>query len=173
MFGGERPDEVGVRDPTTILWSEINILPPQAEGLTVEFVITGIDEPETETSWRPFMNFSFVYRDGGIVPPLLRDQPDQNFLSYGLRGLGLALMSVALFTAVVCATWVFLRRKHRVLKASQPPFLYVIAFGTAVEAFTIFTISNDESYGWSEESLSRACIAAPWLLTTGTIIIYS
>ena len=171
VFGGGSQDEVGVRDPSTVLWGEFNVLPPHPErNETIYFDITGIYEPDAK-DWRQVK--PFVYRDGRTVPPDLRDQADQNFLSSGLRAMGLSLMIIVVLAAVVCVLWVFLRRKHRVLKASQPVFLYLIAFGAAVEATAIYTLSNDERYGWSAESLSRACMATPWLMSTGRIIIYS
>lgn len=171
-FGGEGEDEAGGRDPVTVSWAEINVLPPQQEGNeTVYFQVSGIYTPEDQ-HWHHIA--PFVYRDGRTVPPeLLRDEPDYNFLSSWLRILGYTLMGITVFGAIVCALWVFVRRKHRVVRASQPEFLYLIAFGAAVECSTILTISNDESYGWSTESLSRACMANPWLLSTGHIIIYS
>jgi len=160
-FRGEGRDEIGGRDPSTVTWAEINILPPQSDGNeTVYFLIAGIYEP-AEKHWHHIE--PFVYRDGRTVPPeLLRDEPDQNYLTRGLRIMGYTLMGIVLFGAVLCASWVFLRRNHRVLRASQPVFLYLIAFGTAIEALTIVTISNDESYGWSTESLSISCMANPW-----------
>lgn len=116
----------------------------------------------------------FVYRDGRReTPELLRDEPDQNYLSSGLRIMGYTLMSIALLGAIVSVLWVYHHQTHRVVRASQPVFLYLIAFGAAVEALTIAAISNDESYGWSIESLSIACMVAPWLLASGHIIIYS
>lgn len=171
-FGGKREDEIGGRDPATVSWAEINVLPPQAKGNETVYVqISGIYTPETK-HWHHVA--PFVYRDGRTVPPeLLRDEPDQNYLSRGLRIMGYALMGIALIGAAVCALWVFLRRKHRVLRASQPVFLYLVALGASIEALTILTISNDESYGWSTESLSHLCMANPWLLSTGHIIIYS
>jgi hypothetical protein len=107
-----------------------------------------------------------------VPPELLRDEPDQNYLSSGLRALGFALFGTALLCSIVSAAWVFVRRKHRVLRAAQPEFLYLIAFGAAVQASSIVAISNDESYGWSTEALSRACVASAWLLPFGTLIIY-
>jgi hypothetical protein len=87
--------------------------------------------------------------------------------------MGLTLMSVAIFAAIVCAIWIFVRREHPTLKASQPFFLYCITFGAVVQASTIFAISNDESYGWTTEQLSSACMAIPWLLCLGLIVVYS
>lgn len=172
MFGGGIADEPGVRDPSTVLWSEFNILPPQPPGNEkVNLSITGVYESDTE-AWRQ-TEIAFVYNDGSTVSPALQDQPNQNYLSRGLRSLGLALMSITLMTAVVCAFWVLLRRKHTVLRASQPVFLYLISFGAIVETSAIYTISNDESYGWNEEQLSKSCMATPWLLILGIIFIYS
>ena len=171
-FGGESKNEIGARDPSTVSWSEINVLPPQPGGNeTVYFRISGIYDPETK-QWKHVA--SFVYRDGRTVPPeLLRDEPYQNYPSSGLRIMGYTLMGIALLGAIVSALWVFLCRNHRVLRASQPLFLYLVDFGAAEEASTILTISNDKSYGWSTNALSCACMSNPWLLSTGYIIVYS
>lgn len=171
-FGGEGKSEKGARDPRTVSWAEINVLPPQSSGNeTAYFPVTGVYDPVTN-QWHHVS--PFVYRDGRReTPELLRDEPDQNYLSSGLRIMGYTLMSIALLGAIVSVLWVYHHQTHRVVRASQPVFLYLIAFGAAVEALTIAAISNDESYGWSIESLSIACMVAPWLLASGHIIIYS
>jgi len=58
------------------------------------------------------------------------------------------------------------------LLAAQPVFLYVLCFGSIVHSMTILVISYDESYGWDEQQLSRACMAIPWLFCIGHIITY-
>jgi gamma-aminobutyric acid type B receptor len=74
--------------------------------------------------------------------------------------------------ALATVVWVFIHRKHKVLTAAQPYFLYLLCFGAIVEASAILPISFDESYGWSTEQLSSACMATPWLLSLGFIVTY-
>jgi hypothetical protein len=82
-------------------------------------------------------------------------------------------MGMIMMGALSTVVWVYIHREHRVLRAAQPHFLYVLAFGSAaVSASTIFVVSLDESHGWSEQQLSRACMAIPWLLSLGHIITY-
>ena len=177
-FGNDvalKTDIQGGRLASTVTWAVMNMLPPQPDrDEVVEYTVTEVNTPGTRNKWSGQGRPPFVYRDGRTVPPeLLRDEPDQNYLSSSLRALGFALMGTALLCSIVGAVWVFVRRKHQVLRASQPEFLYLIAFGTAVQASSIVTMSNDESYGWSSEALSRACMTSAWLLPFGTLLIYS
>jgi len=63
-------------------------------------------------------------------------------------------------------------REHRVVKAAQPYFLYLICLGAAVCASAIFPLSFDESYGWSSTQLSHACMSVPWVFSLGYMITY-
>ena len=169
-------DETDVRNGrlnSTLTFGVLNILPSQSKGERVRLDPTEMNSPKTGNEWAK-TNSTFIYRDGRTVPPeLLRDEPEQNYLNSGLRVLGFALMGTALLCSIMSAAWVYLRRKHGVLRASQPLFLYLIAFGAAVQTSAIVTISYDESYGWSTIALSRSCMASAWLLPLGTTIIYS
>jgi hypothetical protein len=78
-----------------------------------------------------------------------------------------------LLCSIMSAAWIYVQRKLHVLRVSQPLFLYLIAFGTAVHTSMIVTTSNDESYGWRTNALSSSCMASAWLLSFGTIIIYA
>jgi gamma-aminobutyric acid type B receptor len=124
-----------------------------------------------EGQWIPLE--AIIYADGRDVPPdLLRKEPEQNHLTPGVRAVGFALMGIAILTAVAAVVWVFLHRKHRIVVAAQPYFLYELCGGAIISASTIFAISFDESYGWSDQQLGRACMATPWLLSLGHIITY-
>ena len=81
-------------------------------------------------------------------------------------------MGIAMATSFFSAVWVFWNRKHRVVVAGQPMFLYAICLGSAVMCLVILMSSYDESYGWTDEMLDKACIANPWLDTMGIILIY-
>jgi hypothetical protein len=150
--------------------------PQAAKGMSSKFQLdpfepVALSEIYANETWTKVTNF--IYADGTIYPPkLLRDVPEQNYLNNVIRGVGLTLMGVVLLLALTTIAWVYLNREHRVLRAAQPPFLYMLALGSAISASTIVPISFDESYGWSEQQLSRACMAIPWLLSLGHILTY-
>ena len=192
----------GSRDPYTLIWGVLNLYPPGValvDGpwqlseifyfpqVSSDFIFPNgsllydfIPRPDPlpvgpEVRIPP--NFLFVtdtvYADGRTVPPdLLRDPPEQNYLSSGIRIAGFILFGVAVMSAVISAIWVFVYHKHRVVKAAQPYFLYLICLGAVVSVSSIVMLSFDESSGWSEEQLSRACMATPWLVSLGHIITY-
>ena len=122
-------------------------------------------------SWKELT--PFVYRSGSLDPPkLLRTIPDQNYLSPAVRAVGLSLMSLALFASVSASIWVFFRKKHAVVRKTQPFALHLICFGSFVSSWSIFPLSFDESYGWSKEQLDEGCMSVAWLVSIGHIITY-
>jgi len=115
----------------------------------------------------------FLYADRSTSPPaLLRDPGDQNYLSPGVRAVGLAMMSIALLTVTACFVWIIVYRNHAVVKASQPNFLLFFCAGSAITSLTILPASFDESHGLSEAALTVACISKPWLATMGHMVTY-
>ncbi|GKY95839.1 hypothetical protein MPSEU_000544500 [Mayamaea pseudoterrestris] len=177
-FSKGNPFAAGIRNSTTVSWGALNLLPNEETNGDVDtsiehFTVAAIMPAATdmENQWVPVANFTFA--DGRNVPPtLLRDMPDQNYLSPELRGLSIFLVATVYISSMFTVVWVFLHRSHRVVKAAQPMFLYILAFGTSVLGSTILCFINDESYGWSAEQLGKACISVPWLITWGLMIIY-
>lgn len=164
-------DEGSAREGTraSAVWAVLNLLPPQPPG--AEPVPVALTSINFEGEWIPMQ--PIIFADGrGVPPDLLRAEPEQNYLSPGVRAVGFALMGIAILTAVAAAVWVFLYRKHRIVVAAQPYFLYLLCGGAITSASTIVAISFDESYGWSSQQLGRACMASPWLLSLGHIITY-
>jgi hypothetical protein len=160
----------GSRYEGSSVWGAVSLFPPKQDGETVPFELCDVFLPG-RIKWEA--TAPFVYADGRTqAPELLRGTPEQNYLSPALRGVGLGLMSFAMLLAVTTVVWVFIHREDRIVKASQPSFLYILAFGTIVSAFSIYTISFDESYGWSTARLSGACMASAWLLALGHIITF-
>jgi hypothetical protein len=115
----------------------------------------------------------FMYADGSASPPkLLRDFPNQNYLAKSVVIFGFTLMAVALFAALISAVYVFTYTHHRIIQAAQPVFLYILCLGSAIAASAIVPISFDEGNGWTISALSKACMATPWLISLGVIMIY-
>jgi len=172
-FGsGNRP---GARMPSTLSWAALNIRAtenPSIDRLTgVQYIPTGLLFPGPNRTWQK-TDYEFVYRNGATTAPLLRNVPEQNHLPTSLRVFGLTLMGLSMLTSMLCAMWIYKYRKHRVILASQPFFLYLICLGTFIQASAIATISFDEGAGWSARQLDGACQATPWLLVLGFVVIY-
>lgn len=124
--------------------------------------------------WHPVPDEAFVFRDGGTVAPtMLRQIEDQNYLSEQVHIIGLMLFAVALFTATASGIAAFYLRNDRVVRAGQPPFLYMLCFGSALMSVAIFTLSWDESYGWSDKQLDVACSLTPWFFFVGHLLMFS
>jgi len=155
----------GTRDPYTTVWGVLNNYPPG----------TGI-EPWQMTEMiigKDVIHFNdTIYQNGLTTPPALRDLPEQNYLSNGVQIFGFVLVGIAVLTAIVAALCVYTHREHRIVKAAQPYFLYILCFGSVLTALSIIPASFDESDGFSQDRLSRACMAFPWLAFVGFTLTY-
>jgi hypothetical protein len=158
--------KTGARLESTVSWGVFNLIPSLDPYLPVD-----LSEIYLNGTWTNVTNF--VYADGTTEPPLpLRDEPDQNYVNAVLRGLGLAFMGFLILMALVTVIWVYIHREHRVLRGAQPHFLYILAIGSAISASTLIPVLFNERNGFSEQQLSKACMAIPWLLSLGHIITY-
>ena len=115
----------------------------------------------------------FYFADGTTVAPAkLRDDGEQNYLSPEVRAFGLSILGLDWSLCLGNCPWVYCFRKHRVLAVSQPVFLYQLSLGVATFVAPIFTLSWDESFGWSEQQLSAGCTSSPWLIALGHTTVY-
>ena len=96
---------------------------------------------------------------------------EKNYLTT-IRPVGLTMMAIILASSVGAAIWVYLMREATVVKASQPPFLWMICFGTAVMGLSILPMGIDDEIA-SDDGCSKACMATPWLFTFGFSITFA
>jgi hypothetical protein len=162
------PDTPGTRHPKTGMFGAYNLVPGDR---LKPYELAAVFAPEVG-AWQN--RASFTYADGRSVPPdFLRDPPPQNFLPTGLVILGLFLFGSVVLMATAASLWVFWKGKNRVVRAAQPCFLHLLALGATIFSSAIVPLSFDESDGWSETQLSRACQSVPWLIAIGHIVTYS
>lgn len=118
---------------------------------------------------------------GDTVAPLLEIyqrlrgvfvQNENNHYLTRVRPFGLALMTVVFVSSLGAAMWVYMKRESLVVKASQPPFLWLICFGTFVMGSSIYTTGIDDSVA-SQEGCHAACMITPWLLCLGFSITFA
>ncbi|KAL7570964.1 hypothetical protein ACA910_002591 [Epithemia clementina (nom. ined.)] len=164
-FGRNRLGQTSTRSISTAIFGTLNILPDGAYNLT------SVIYPGTNMAWNQLAPFQ--YANGGPDPPYpLRDPPTPIYISTAWRVFGLSIMSLLIGAALASIFWVFKNRKHRIVASSQPLFLYIILFGTILQSASIVLFSFDEGEGWSEEALTRSCMALPWLLYFGHTLVY-
>lgn len=113
-----------------------------------------------------------IFSNGKDMPnEVLRDLKVQ-YLSSWVRIFGFTLTGSTMALALVSAIWIYIRREHRILRASQPHFLYQICAGSAILMSSLIPMTFDGNQGWSNTQLDRACVAMPWLMIVGNILIY-
>ena len=124
-------------------------------------------------SWTPVADASFLFFDGTSNEPMpRRDVYDANYLTQGIQIVGLLLSSVAFIGVVGTGFWVFANRKHKLIKAGQPEFLYLLCFGAALVAPSSIFLTFDESNGLTVKQLSGMCSAFPWFFVVGYLLMY-
>lgn len=124
--------------------------------------------------WRNVPGTEFIFYDNTTEEPMpLRTVVDENLLSQGIQIAGLFLASLSMFIALATGLWVGINRNTRLIKASQPEFLYLLCFGAALVSASLFLISFDEGNGYTMAQLSNHCTAFPWLFCTGYLIMYA
>ena len=132
-----------------------------------------VDGAKKIGAWEPVADASFLFFDGTTNEPMpRRDVYDANYLAQGVQITGLILAGVAFTFVVGTGIWVFANRQHKLIKAGQPEFLYLLCFGAALVASSSIFVSFDESDGLSVEQLSGMCSAFPWLFINGYLIMY-
>jgi Receptor family ligand binding region len=158
----------GSRVDTTFIWGIVNVVKARRkEGDRLEFHVSDVRE-SNGSKWLSLIPFVFANRS--LEGPPLRNPPNQNYLKRGLRGVGLMLMSVVIFLSLFTSVFVFYFRNHRTIRAAQPLFMHLLALGSIISVSAIFPLSVDESYGYSDRQLDRACMSIPWLATIGSVI---
>ena len=160
----------GSRVGNTVPFTVVNFIPSNddSEGLTTQQVESM--DPVTG-NWTP--SNPFIFADGTTTPPPLREQPNQNYISDGAKVVGMCLFGVSLIVVVSALIWVFVNRKHSVVIAGQPIFLYTLCFASVMMCFLILISAFDETWGFSQEGLDAACCTWTWFDGLGRTITYS
>jgi 7 transmembrane sweet-taste receptor of 3 GCPR/Receptor family ligand binding region len=171
-FGGGN-SAPAARNYFSVVWAVLNIQPPGTSLIyAISYLAHGQKFVPIENALGNASTAQFIFADGrGFPPALLRDPPEQNYLSPGVRIIGLMWMSLVVVSAFLFSLWIFFRRKHRLVIASQPVFLHFLCLGAAVFASAIWAISFDESNGLTRSRLDRMCQITPWLVSIGHTVM--
>lgn len=95
-----------------------------------------------------------------------------NHLGTGIRAAGFSLMAIVFLLSVGLATFTAAKRKHKVVRASQPIFLICVCAGCFIFISTIIPLSIDDSVA-TQRGCDIACVSVPWLASIGFTVIFS
>ena len=144
---------------------------PRNNGTHVTFdsVLTDLYQQGQWNSVSPF-----IYSDGttSVLSDLSPVSINFNFIPTPIRGLAWTFWGLSVLTAICFAAWTFVNRKMRVVKASQPFFLYMICMGIMIFASKIVPATFDYQTS-SKSALEKSCNSVVWLFSLGVAIILS
>eukprot|EP00934_Nitzschia_sp_Nitz4_P006867 Nitzschia sp. Nitz4//scaffold133_size116822//25862//27321//NITZ4_003798-RA/size116822-augustus-gene-0.105-mRNA-1//1//CDS//3329535369//6857//frame0 len=113
-----------------------------------------------------------VTNDDESEPMFPDGYPPSSALNPLYQRTGLVHVGGTYFLALIAGAWVRIRRKERIVTAAQPQFLYLIVVGMILMITSLVFVSFDESNGWTQEDLDKACSGFPWFFVTGYLVQY-
>ena len=128
----------------------------------------------------PCPDFALCY--GGAEPPKYSDEAeaDWNLMPGYVRAFGYVLAAIDCGVAFSLFLWTAFNRKSKVVRASQPLFLGLIALGSVVSGLTIIPLAVDDAEGPRATSTvaantiaNRACMASVWLYSLGFVLTFA
>jgi len=164
------------RDPFSFRYMVSNINGHEyAGGEMIEFEAENVFnfDPETQV-WSKQDGRDFIFYDGTTVPPaqFLPLEEDEYSLTPGIRAYGYICAIICVVLSVVCMILTQKWKNKKVIRAAQPPFLIMIAFGTLMMSTSIFFISIDDGVA-SIKVASAACMVRLWTVSIGFCIVFA
>ena len=113
---------------------------------------------------------------------------DLTYVETPLLVVGYILFIVQAFLSLACTAWTVYFRNRHIVKASQPLFLCLIAFGTLLMSLSIIPVGIQGDYRYLVDpitgmqtdepnseirSVDAACMALPWLFSMGFAVTFS
>mmetsp|Transcript_22822 Transcript_22822/g.25647 ORF Transcript_22822/g.25647 Transcript_22822/m.25647 type:complete len:999 (-) Transcript_22822:117-3113(-) len=90
------------------------------------------------------------------------------YIGWVARGIMWSLGGISCLASIFLAIWVWKYQHERVIRASQPVFLWLICGGTLVMASSVFTSGIEDDIA-SYQVTSAACTATYWLYSLGFV----
>jgi hypothetical protein len=162
----------GSRTSRTNLYAMANILSQPVEGST-NVTMTEIQTHIYDDGWNQLEPLTYVDGSQTTPPPDLPPaQVDENHLGTPLRSMGLAMTGLIFLMSIGCSFWVLQNKGKRIVRASQPIFLWLICLGTMLMGSSLIPLSlGDEVL--SVQGADTACMTIPWLISLGWCVSFS
>jgi len=163
-----------------VVYNSIGVLDKTGESISIELELTShttavADSESSDVTWVDLPGKAYRYADGSTEPPLTippKIGENLNQISLGLQVAVYMMMALIFIFSIGFIVWTYWNRKTRIVRASQPFFLYMICIGTFIMGSAIIPISVDDRIA-SIEDCSLACIFSPWLASYGFVIAFS
>ena len=94
------------------------------------------------------------------------------YIGRSFRIAGWALGGIGMCMSMAMACWVYYYRKERVIRASQPMFLWMVCAGTLLMAASIFPFGIEDDIA-SNKGADMACMSGIWLYSLGFVTAFS
>jgi len=168
-------NETGTRDFRTEVFTLVNVQKADQLDENGKVVYKLVPTNFFRDGWEPVPveGQVFTYAGGSTETPKSLPDPDvnNNYIGDTGRAVGYTLMGIVVFLSLASFVWLFCLRNERVVRSSQPLFLFMIALGALVMASSIVPLSLEEPV--SLQGLNIACMSAPWLYMTGAVIAFA
>jgi len=160
---------------TNYFLSEINEIDRPTRNTSIFSGTTRMYYDTKQEIWTQFPGASsYVYADGTTTPP--SELPPYEEVEYGVTApvqvVCFTLAAIAISMSIAMAAYVYAKRAHEIIAASQPPFLYMLCVGTLVMSSAIIPVAIDDSIA-TPAGCSVACMAKIWLASIGFTITFS
>ena len=145
----------------------------------------GVSSVNSPASWTAaggwnWGDIPFQFSDGTTTPPSDIDIPahDKQFLGSGLVTVGNTFVLSNYLIAIILGILTYLNRRHKVIRCSQPMFLYMVLLGCMTSTTTIYFMGIDDNQsGMSDEEAldfaSQYCMLVPAFYSLGFIFSFS
>lgn len=161
------------RSSRTLQVGLYNIRPVKSLGSTARtYESILVSKFTDDTKWVDVPGTTIYHRDSSAYAKPARIFASENFISSGVRAIGLILMVLAWLLGFVGSILLFVLRKDNVIQRAQPFFMQILCWGSITMSTSIFTLSWDEGAGWSNEQLDIACTMTPWFFFIGQIMTF-
>lgn len=125
-------EDTGTRDPRSALFSLTNFIDDEdanvGEG-NVQF--KGVESDLFKSGeWASLVPYTFNDGTSDIPADLPELETDSNYLSTGWKVFGAILVAIIILLALGFTCWTYINSAKRVVRSSQPIFLYMISAGT-------------------------------------------
>lgn len=163
-----------------VLMLTTTLLPTCSGASVADAGYNDLGRLETHFSPTPPMDTelgTMAHRNGAWRMLEESSQPNDDDESEHNRPLGASIAFVVITTLAVLAAlygWFFVYkfRNNPIVSVGQPPFLYLICFGSILLSSSTYFTAFDESVGRTATAMDKSCVAQKWFQYMGNIITY-
>jgi len=102
-----------------------------------------------------------------------QETPEEyNTIPGGMKIVSYLMFIINMASCVFCGLWVFLHRKEKIVKNTQPLFLYILLFGCMLSSSTIIPMGQENTDGKDLSGVNTACAIFPWLYSIGFCVTF-